>query len=70
MLPAKPQYNNPELQAVADEIDDVNTEKLKLEAEIQQKEAAIRLKNNELKNLQVGRPTEDWSIDGFSEHQL
>ena len=53
MVPAKPQYSNPELQAVADEIDYVNSEKLKLESEIQQKEAAIRLKNTETKNLQV-----------------
>jgi hypothetical protein len=53
VLAAKPQYSNPELQAVADEIDQVNADKLKLECEIQQKEATLRLKNNEIKNLQV-----------------
>lgn len=53
VVPAKPQYSNPELQLVADEIEELNTDKLKLEAEIQQKEASIRVKNNELKNLQV-----------------
>ena len=52
-MPAKPQYDNPELQMVADEIDQLNSDKLKLESEIQQKEAAIRNRNNELKNLQV-----------------
>ncbi|XP_018012233.1 epidermal growth factor receptor substrate 15-like 1 isoform X2 [Hyalella azteca] len=53
VLAAKPQYSNPELQAVADEIDQVNADKLKLECEIQQKEATLRLKNNEIKNLQT-----------------
>ena len=52
-MPAKPQYDNPELQMVADEIDQLNSDKLKLDAEIQQKEAAIRNRNNELKTLQV-----------------
>lgn len=53
VVPAKPQYSNPELQLVADEIEELNASKLKLESEIQQKEASIRLKNNEIKNLQV-----------------
>ncbi|XP_068243119.1 epidermal growth factor receptor substrate 15-like 1 isoform X3 [Palaemon carinicauda] len=53
VVPAKPQYNNPELQLVADEIETLNTDKLKLESEIQQKEASIRVKNNELQNLQT-----------------
>lgn len=53
VVPAKPQYSNPELQLVADEIEELNADKLKLEAEIQQKEAGIRVKNNEIKNLQV-----------------
>ncbi|XP_047490155.1 epidermal growth factor receptor substrate 15-like 1 isoform X4 [Penaeus chinensis] len=53
VVPAKPQYSNPELQLVADEIEELNADKLKLEAEIQQKEASIRVKNNELKNLQT-----------------
>ncbi|XP_066979496.1 epidermal growth factor receptor substrate 15-like 1 isoform X3 [Macrobrachium rosenbergii] len=53
VVPAKPQYSNPELQLVADEIETLNTDKLKLEAEIQQKEASIRVKNNELQNLQT-----------------
>ena len=38
---------------MADEIEELNADKLKLEAEIQQKEAGIRVKNNEIKNLQV-----------------
>ncbi|KAB7495728.1 Epidermal growth factor receptor substrate 15-like 1, partial [Armadillidium nasatum] len=50
---AKPTYSNPELQAVADEIEELNKDKLKLETDIQQKEASIRLKNNEIKNLQT-----------------
>ncbi|KAK3879203.1 hypothetical protein Pcinc_016198 [Petrolisthes cinctipes] len=53
VVPAKPQYSNPELQLVADEIEELNASKLKLESEIQQKEASIRLKNNEIKNLQT-----------------
>ncbi|KAK8381355.1 hypothetical protein O3P69_018441 [Scylla paramamosain] len=53
VVPAKPQYSNPELQLVADEIEELNADKLKLEAEIQQKEAGIRVKNNEIKNLQT-----------------
>ncbi|XP_069190787.1 epidermal growth factor receptor substrate 15-like 1 isoform X2 [Procambarus clarkii] len=53
VVPDKPQYNNPELQLVADEIDELNADKLKLESEIQLKEAGIRVKNNELKNLQT-----------------
>ncbi|XP_076040031.1 epidermal growth factor receptor pathway substrate 15 isoform X3 [Oratosquilla oratoria] len=53
VVPAKPQYSNPELQMVADEIEELNADKLKLESEIQQKEASIRVKNNEIKNLQT-----------------
>ncbi|XP_042205854.1 epidermal growth factor receptor substrate 15-like 1 isoform X2 [Homarus americanus] len=53
VVPAKPQYSNPELQLVADEIEELNADKLKLESEIHQKEANIRVKNNELKNLQT-----------------
>ncbi|XP_069956145.1 epidermal growth factor receptor substrate 15-like 1 isoform X2 [Cherax quadricarinatus] len=53
IVPSKPQYSNPELQLVADEIEELNADKLKLESEIQQKEASIRVKNNELKNLQT-----------------
>lgn len=53
VVPAKPQYSNPELQLVADEIEELNADKLKLESEIHQKEAGIRVKNNEIKNLQV-----------------
>ncbi|XP_071516526.1 uncharacterized protein Eps-15 isoform X3 [Panulirus ornatus] len=53
VVPAKPQYSNPELQLVADEIEELNADKLKLESEIQQKESSIRVKNNEIKNLQT-----------------
>lgn len=52
-IPAKPSYTNPDLQAVADEIEELNKDKMKLDTEIQQKEASIRLKNNDIKNLQV-----------------
>ena len=48
LVPAVPQYNNPELQAVSDEIERI---KLQLEADMQQKEATIRCKNTELINL-------------------
>ncbi|CAL4082246.1 unnamed protein product, partial [Meganyctiphanes norvegica] len=51
--PAKPQYSNPELQMVADEIEVLNADKAKLEAEIMQKEASNRVKNSEMQNLQT-----------------
>ena len=57
LVPAAPQYNNPELQAVADEIERINADKLQLEADMQQKEATIRCKNTELKNLSTEHDT-------------
>ena len=48
-----PQYANPELQAVADEIEEINADKMKMEAEMGQREASLRLKGTELKNLSV-----------------
>ena len=45
-------YSNPELNMIAQEINDIIREKLTIEQDISQKEADIKIKNGEMKSLQ------------------
>lgn len=46
-------YSNPELDMIGKDIEELVKEKLTLESEIIQKEADIKIKNGEVKSLQV-----------------
>lgn len=46
-------YSNPELDMISKDIEELSREKLALEADIQQKEADIKIKSGECKSLQV-----------------
>lgn len=50
----KPTYSNPELEMISKEIEELARERRALETEIAQKEADVRIKNGEVRSLQVG----------------
>lgn len=49
----KPTYSNPELEMISNEIEELARERRALETEIAQKEADVRIKNGEVRSLQV-----------------
>lgn len=53
MEPVQPTYSNPELEMISKEIEELAKERRLLETDIAQKEADIRIKNGEVRSLQV-----------------
>lgn len=50
---SKPTYNNPELEMISKEIEELAKERRLLEQEVAQKEADVRIKSGEMRSLQV-----------------
>lgn len=69
--PPEPAYANPELAMIAKEIEDLVRERRQLETEVTQREADIRIKNGEVRSLQVSfadaieNHKSDWSLDAI-----
>lgn len=58
LQPVREAYSNPELEIIHNEIEKITSERTKLEREIAQKEADIRIKNGEVKSLQVSKKSD------------